>query len=70
VPKGWKAYATHASDKGIDRLYEMTELARERAGCTAITMLVYGTGDKVRTLCGERDWIFIEDAANNSRREE
>ena len=69
IPKGWSAYATRASDKDIERLNQVVNMATEHANGNRVRMLVYGTGEKVRTLCGERDWVFVEDAANNSRKE-
>lgn len=69
VPKGWKAYATRACDNKIDQLIERAGLAMERAE-GSIKFLVYGTGAKVKELCGERDWIFVEDAGNYNRKAE
>lgn len=69
VPKGWAAYATRAADSKIDLLLEEAGMAEERAG-GRFNFLVYGTGNKVKELCGERDWVFVEDAANRSRKAE
>jgi hypothetical protein len=66
VPKGWKSYATSASDSKVDLLVRQTSLATTWAG-GKIRMLVYGGGKKVAALCGANDWVHIKDARNEAR---
>jgi len=66
VPKGWKSYATSASDSKVDLLVRQTSLATNWAG-GKIRMLVYGGGKKVAALCGANDWVHIKDARNEAR---
>jgi hypothetical protein len=64
VPRGWKSYATRATDRAIRALEAEHMLALEHA-CTTdpsdLTFLVYGGGDRVRDWCRRRnaEWVPV-----------
>jgi len=55
VPKGWKAYANRAHNRG-DGLEAEHAIACEHAGTDEILYLVYGGGKAVKELCAARSW--------------
>lgn len=67
VPKGWQAYATKACDRTIEDLQRHADIAAEHSQ-GEFRLLVYGTGPLVKEMCQKNSWIFIEDAANYSRK--
>jgi hypothetical protein len=68
VPKGWRSYATSASDARIEILEEHAAVAQEHAGGHPIRLLVYGGGENVRAICGERGWVNVPDARIQARK--
>jgi len=67
VPKGWKSYATSASDSKVDLLLRQGAIAGQHAGRSKINFLVYGGGKKVAAACATNDWVHIKDARNAAR---
>lgn len=68
VPLGWSAFATRACDRLIGDLERQADIALTHCKGNPLKFLVYGTGVQVREMCGKRDWVFVEDAGNHSRK--
>lgn len=68
VPRGWRAYATRGYVDRLDATVREYEAACERAGTDDVLFWVYGGGETVRRLCGERGWIHVDEQRTVAKR--
>lgn len=67
VPRGWRAYANRAYNRDLDHLVEAYEMACRHRGSDDVLYLVYGAGQKARTMCESRGWHWIPEDSDVKR---
>lgn len=70
VPDGWGAYATrcHAdATDNLDRVKQQHKQASDRCGGKPHLFAVFGGGMKMKTLCSQEGWVWIQEDAQAHR---
>lgn len=65
IPKGYNAFATRGYADREEYLKEEIQIAREISGKDIPNMIVYGGGEKIKSLCTENSVLYIEQFIRN-----